>query len=575
MQPPDQAQADIADRKALLLEGYNRGILPENQKAAVEQLIDRGVWVNTNTKPNKIHQKVEDPGIIAKFSPELSDKLDARQKEVDQTFFSYVKGDIGLPEATVQTMGKGIGGTLLDIGGEVANLVIDGWSAMIPDSIETPVVETTKEGYKWLANTDSGEFIGEVLDKGIDEWQGFKDKNPQSAKTVESVVNLGAIFAPTKVRAKKGPLPILQDAANKIDDIAINQAANKKRAFVEQLIRPKQTPAVKAKEALRTEQVGLFNKNVVKLTQREAQIADQVQKLGVSNSKSLQGNLNIIQEANTKYAKELNTLIAKNNTQLHPQTVFDAIDDATRKLVDSNPVIVGDASKTAERIAIKAKELIAKHPPTAHGLFKARKEFDSWVRNLKGDAVFDPKLSNDLTLSVKTVRESMNSVLDDTVRNVKVHDKLIEQARLYDAIDNLAPKAADEAATAFGRLWQNVGQVMPLKAQANRDLAVMLGMTTFGAAAYVFPYLAGGVVVGSLGVGAVKGATSVAVKKGIAKLISKTDDAIRASRNSDMIRRLRLDRAYLVDQLKTMETEDTEVPYRTETSPKNLPEAQQ
>ena len=305
------------------------------------------------------------------------------------------------------------------------------------------------------------------------------------------------------------------------------------------------------------------------------EIADQVQKLGVSNSKSLQGNLNIIQEANTKYAKELNTLIAKNNTQLHPQTIFDEIDDATRKLVDSNPVIRGDASKTAEQIAIKAKELISKHPPTAHGLFKARKEFDSWVRNLKGDAVFDPKLSNDLTLSVRTVRESMNKVLDDTVRNVKVHDKLVEQARLYDAIDNLAPKAADEAGTAFGRLWQNVGQVLPLKAQANRDLAVMMGMTTFGAAAYVFPYLAAGVVVGSLGVGAVKGATSVAVKKGIAKLISKTDDAIKASRNSDMIRRLRLDRSYLLDQLKTMETEDTEVPYRTETSPKNLPEAQQ
>lgn len=575
MQPPDQAQADITDRKALLLEGYNRGILPENQKAAVQQLIDRGVWVNTNTKPNKIHQKVEDPGIIAQFSPELSDKLDARQKEVDQTFSSYVKGDIGLPQATVQTMGKGIGGTLLDIGAETANLVIDGWSAVIPDSIEKPIVETTKEGFKWLANTDSGEFVAKTIDGGIDEWQGFKDKNPQAAKTVESVVNLGAMFAPTKIRAKKGPLPILENASNKIDDIAIKQATDKKRNFVEQLVRPKQTPTVKAKEALRTEQVGLFNKNVVKPTKREMEIADQVQKLGVSNSKSLQGNLNIIQEANTKYAKELNTLIAKNNTQLHPQTIFDEIDDATRKLVDSNPVIVGDASKTAERIAIKAKELISKHPPTAHGLFKARKEFDSWVRNLKGDAVFDPKLSNDLTLSVRTVRESMNKVLDDTVRNVKVHDKLVEQARLYDAIDNLAPKAADEAGTAFGRLWQNVGQVLPLKAQANRDLAVMMGMTTFGAAAYVFPYLAAGVVVGSLGVGAVKGATSVAVKKGIAKLISKTDDAIKASRNSDMIRRLRLDRSYLLDQLKTMETEDTEVPYRTETSPKNLPEAQQ
>lgn len=575
MQSPDQAEVDIAQRKTLLLEGYNRGILPENQKDAVQQLIDRGVWVNTNTKASKIHQPIEEPGFFKQFSPELNEKLDNRQKEVDQTLVDYVQGDIGLPQATVQTMGKGIGGTLLDLGGETVSIVLDGWSAMIPDSLEDPVIETTKDAFNWLKDTDSGEFIGKTIDGGIDEWQGFKDKNPQAAKTVESVVDIAAIFAPTKVRAKKGPLPILQTAAQKIDDVAINQAINKKRTFVERLIRPKQTAGVKTKEALRTDQVGLFNKNVVRLTKRETEIADQVQKLGVKNSKSLQANLNIIQDANTKYAQELNTLIARNNTMLHPQTTFDAIDDATRKLIDSNPVIVGDSVSVSTKVSTKAKELIAAQPPTAHGLFKARKEFDIWIRTQKGDAVFDPKTENALTLSVREVRGAMNKTLDDTVRNVKVHDKLTEQARLYDALDNLAPKVADEASTALGRLWQNVGQVMPLKAQANRDLAVVMGMTTFGAAAYVFPYLAAGLVIGGAGTAAYKGAMSVTMKKGLAKLIAKTDDAIRVSRNSHMIKQLRLDRAYAIDLLKTLETEDTEVPYRTETSPKNLPEAQQ
>ena len=141
-------------------------------------------------------------------------------------------------------------------------------------------------------------------------------------------------------------------------------------------------------------------------------------------------------------------------------------------------------------------------------------------------------------------------------------------------METVGKKAEDEASSAIGRVWQNTARVLPLKAQFNRDLAVLLGVGAFGASSMMMPWLAGSLAVGGAATLAWKGATSPGLKKGIAMLIAKTDTAIKTSRNSDMIRQLRLDRAFLVDSLKNLETEDTEVPYRTETSPKNLIEEQ-
>lgn len=191
-------------------------------------------------------------------------------------------------------------------------------------------------------------------------------------------------------------------------------------------------------------------------------------------------------------------------------------------------------------------------------MLEARKELDTWVRSQKGDAIFDPSSENALSISVRRVRQTMNDIVDQNVASTKVKDELRRQSLLYDAIDNIAPKAAEEASTAIGRLWQNAAKVVPFKAQLNRELAVLLGMSSFGAASYFAPYMVGGLALTGTGVAAVKGLTSPAVKQAVARIIRMSDKAIRMTKNPKMLKQLRADRAAAVEFLKNVETEKEE-----------------
>ena len=49
----------------------------------------------------------------------------------------------------------------------------------------------------------------------------------------------------------------------------------------------------------------------------------------------------------------------------------------------------------------------------------------------------------------------MNDMIDIKVKSTVVKRELKRQSLLYDALKNITPKAADEANTALGRIWQN------------------------------------------------------------------------------------------------------------------------
>ena len=509
------------------------------------------------------------------WKPSLVESLDKRQGEIDKSVNDFMKGDIGYSETATQVLGKTVGGAF-DVLGEVVDSALTGWELLIPDSIDQPVIDKTKESLNWLMNTDKGEELANLIGGTMDDYQGWKDNNPQDAKTLESVANISFMFAPVKAKAKAGPTPVIRTAADKLDDIATKETTDLKRNFVERLIRPVPTPASRAEEVKRS----IVNKwGTTKITPSKTQeaIIEEVMKVPkIKFGNSHQGNYNLIVAKRDELGDQLQSLVRQYDQPIHPRTPGNAIDDAVATMNQRNPLISGDAEQVGIKIAIEAKRLINENPHTASGLLAARKQLDNWVKTQKGDAAFTDSTTA-LTIANREIRESMTNTLEQVMANapVKVKDRLTEQFRLFQAADIVEAKAAKEAATKIGRIWQNTARVLPLKAQFNRDLAVLLGIGAFGASSVMMPWLAGSLAVTGAGALLWKGATSPELKKGIALLLGKTDQAIKASRNSDMIRQLRLDRAFLIDSLKTMETEDTEVPYRTETSPKNLPEAQQ
>ena len=511
------------------------------------------------------------------WKPSLVESLDKRQAEVDKSINDFVaKGDISYTQAATQVLGKGVVGTAFDVLGEIADTALTGWELLIPDAIDQPVIDKTKESLNWLMNTDKGEDLAKIVGGTMDDYQGWKDNNPQDAKTLEAVVNIGLMFAPVKAKANAGPTPVIRTAADKLDDIATKETTDLKRNFVEKLIRPVPTPASRAEEVKRS----IVNKwGTTKITPSKTQeaIIEEVMKIPkIKFGNSHQGNYNLIVAKRDELGDQLQSLVRQYDQPIHPRTPGNAIDDAVATMNQRNPLISGDAEQVGIKIAIEAKRLINENPHTASGLLAARKQLDNWVKTQKGDAAFTDSTTA-LTIANREIRESMTNTLEQAMANapVKIKDRLTEQFRLYQAADIVEAKAAKEAATKLGRVWQNTARVLPLKAQFNRDLAVLLGIGAFGASSVMMPWLAGSLAVTGAGALLWKGATSPELKKGIALLLGKTDQAIKTSRNSDMIRQLRLDRAFLIDSLKTLETEDTEVPYRTETSPKNLPEAQQ
>ena len=133
---------------------------------------------------------------------------------------------------------------------------------------------------------------------------------------------------------------------------------------------------------------------------------------------------------------------------------------------------------------------------------------------------------------------------------------------MYRALDNINPKAAEEAATILGRTVQNITKVLPYDSQRGLWLAnaAMLGTTAGTALSFpqLIPYMAGGLALTGLGRVTMGSAAPARVKKLFGQLLQATDKAIKTSKDTTMIKQLHADRIYIADALKGLATEEEE-----------------
>jgi len=489
------------------------------------------------------------------FIERVEERRQERIGEVTQTFEDYGKGAIGFPQAAVQVLGKAAAGGTLDIIGEGLVSAGRGVSAVTPDIIEEPIVNAAKESWEWIKESGAGELAGQAIGKGIEGWNGFKEQYPQGAKTIESVANIGLLLAPAKGKAKAEPSR-LGKAAEAVERSAQRTERRQKRAFIKELIVPEKSKKVLIAETERTAEVGIgpFKRSIVELSPAEAKIAAEVKRIpNVSSSKTIQGNLNAIMEANSKLAKTLDSKLKKSKILITRNEAAKNIDNAVDDLIKSNPVIVGNAETTARRVATKAKEIIGENPGTPKGVLDSRKQLDSWIRSQKGEKAFDPAMENALSVAVRTVRRSMNDTVATRMPGARIKAELKRQSRLFDAIDNIGPKAAKEKNFAVLRVWENTAKALPFRGEANQKLALLFGIGGLGAAAAFAPWITGATAA-AVGLVVIKrGVMSPNTRKGIAQLIRLADRAIITSRNPSMIKQLRVDRAALVELLQTQQ----------------------
>ena len=417
----------------------------------------------------------QEGGFIEGVQSDLAQRQQSVQKGISQ-------GDNPLSTG-FQAVGQGIG--------LLGDVLLRGLGAVTPDVIEKPIVGAIQSGVKKVAQTDTAQRIT----KSVTDWAA---QNPEAARNLESVINVASILPLGKGATAAGKVAKtgVAKTGEALEKSGLKALEAEKASFARRLIRPIQTSKVKVEQVGRTTETGVgpFKRSIIQPTAQELRAEQAILSIpNLSPTKTFQQNYNLISQANRIESQSLQTALRGSDFFYTKNVLRDKLDGVAARLAQ-NPALVGDSQKTARKIVAKAKEIIDSKPPTGSSLLQARKELDRFIESQKGGNVFDPKTDNAFTIALREVRQEINTFLDEqaVIKGVpkRVRESLSRQSALYDALENIAPKAAQEANTAIGRAFQRMMEAVGLKNKIVQQIATIVGIGGLGAAATFAPMAA-------------------------------------------------------------------------------------
>jgi hypothetical protein len=473
------------------------------------------------------------PGLLDRVSSDIGH----RAQNIEGIKQKKQEGKIGPVRSGVRQAGQAAG-AYLDVTGEVL-------SEFVPEFVKKGAGKAIETAGK--LPSFSGKTIGEDVPG---ELAALKEKYPEAAEDIEAAFNIGLVATPLKNKPKtKTGVTLFGKAGDKVIDAGKKQSSNQRTKFIEELVRPKQTSSVREAQVSRTSGGGFFQNKNIQPSLDESEIASELSKLpAINKGKTLQGNYNIIQAEVGKEADNLKNMLSKNDVFFPRKEIRASLKGVSQRL-EKSPLVTGDAAASANKILAKMDELIDEMPKSsASNLLEARKKLDRWMKQQKGGDIFDPSRESAISLALREIRQTTNDFIDTKAKNVPVKQSLKRQSNLYKAMDNLAPKAAEEAPNAIARLVQNTIKHVPLKNEFYQTLGALFGAAGASTAVAAFPKIALG---GAAVYGAGKAIASPQAKKALGQLLKATDKTIRITKDKDVIRQLRTDRALLLELLKT------------------------
>ena len=514
-----------------------------------------------------LQQLSQIPSLIPELIENSWKKADTRVDNRGKTFGSLQSGALrSVDQAGVQLVGQAAGG-VVDVIAEAAGGLLKTASLLIPDSIEKPIAETLKSSVNAVLNTEVGAKALQALEGGMGKYQEMKKADPELFKTIESAINIPLILLPSLNAAPvKG---VLSSTGKKLITLGEEGKRVSKAKFIDDLIYPEQTAKVAQAGLANTTVQGRFlQKAVVDQTPNEKDIAKLLLEIkGVGQDKTLKANWTNIRADLFERSQELrNQLVAADLGRLNSvgYTGSLKIEDVTGRLladiedlIATNPLINSQAplQKAAQSLLDKTVQILESKPLTPANVLSARQELDSFILKSKG-TVFSALDENALSVPFKTLRTTLNNIIEEAVPSVGVKDSLRKQSLLYTSLDTIGPKAAAEASGIAGRAVKNIQKVLPY----DELRMIWLGGAVF-ATGYSFPqilpYAAGALVLGGTGKALMGSALSSHGKVGLGKIIQGIDKAIKKTTNSAMRKQLHADRIYIADALKNLETDNS------------------
>lgn len=441
---------------------------------------------SSTSAPKKLFESTpevaKEPNYFQRIGTQL---LESGQNITDQ-FKQAITAPKIVPGKPLETA-KNIGERALDA--PEAALRFVGAVAKLPFSVitEAPLIKQTLDfAGQGIAKIPGAKEVASEVSK-------LSEKYPELSKDLEDIVNI-ATFGSGK--AVEAPInKVVGSTTKKVGTIL--ETSGKKGIlaetdkFVRELVRPAQTSAVKEAQVARTTEKGwgIFKRSEIAPTAKELASENAVKTIpGVAKNKTLQQNYNIIAKANEKEAEALVKKVAKNDFQVPFGESTLRLERASANLMES-PLITGDAEKTAQKLIAGANKIIKANEETGSGLLKARKEYDIWVKSQK-PKVFDAKSEGAFTLANREIRSAMNDLLEERAPTLGIKKSLQKQSSLFNAMENITPKAAQEADSAFRRAIESVGAKLGFKNKAVQAVATLAGIGGLGAASTFAPIIA-------------------------------------------------------------------------------------
>lgn len=473
-----------------------------------------------------------------------------RRKEVQDAWSDYLEGNQDLSDTFTQTIGKGVVGTATDVAGLGAMEGITSAYALLPKSAREGVSEYAEQAWNWLQNDPTALAAYEIASQVPEMYNEWKRDNPQDARTMESIVNIGSILAPRRPKAPldKDNLPLHLRGQQALE---ARVAANKQELAVDLL-----TPSKITEEAVSEGRVtsSALGTRTTKLSEFEERIADSVSKLNIKPSNSILKNANIIRESIGEEAKKLSAFLKDItiDTDFLNSRLSNAVNDAKNNLLitsDKGLKNVVDQMKT------KLDSLLSETDGSAASLLKARKDFDSWVSGQTGKGAFGEKV-NAISVATKTLRNSINDVIQDQAnRQVPlnklgfVEDSLEKQYMYYEALERIAPKVAEQSKYAAGRLLQTIKQNTGINIPTSLlSAGVTAGYITGLEMAALLP-----IGIGAVGLAGLAGVRSDTMTRFLLDTLTTANKAIKVTKDPVLENILKKDRAVVIGLLQNTE----------------------
>lgn len=432
-----------------------------------------------------------------------------------ETFVQRPEGDVTVPTEEsreiinrIEQFGKGLqefgAGTIGTVFGPLIGALI---GAARPEI--QPIIQKISESQTGQQIADAiGELPSDVQDSALNllETVGIKG----AAQLRKGVAVAAREVTPVAARAARG----LEEAAEVQTQVA-------RKGFAQELVQPKQTKKVITEQIKggQIEEGGLFSGRSIIPTASERAIIEEVSRIpNVTPQNTLLQNANIVRGEIGNTAKELVSKLEANDV-IFPRRELNSFLNAAKETLKLNPALVGDAAKSADKILDQFERILKTKKSSASGLLEARKELDRFIQTQKGAKAFDPATENAFSIALREIRQGANEFLDAKAIDVDVKGLLKKQSNLFRAIDNIAPKAAEEASTAIGRGLQRATEIVGLRGQIGQVITA-LGITggATALAALTPAALLAAIPVGLI-VGGVKTAKSVAAKKALSTLL--------------------------------------------------------